>query len=1548
MFKKKIRHITTTSFFFILLFSASAQRQNYFSADSTFVKDLSTFMNSQKTEVEHALLKLDTLWNSQKLTDLEKEEVAIAANIMAKNRVRSHPGFYHFIETVSFFAANQKKHQFDVWRKALFFHLNKERVVHRDITGFLSFSYHLTSHNILHKTSAVEWKFAGRDFQLHFSEKQGLSAEIVNQTIYCLNRKDSIVVKRTTGRIYNQTKLWTGDSGMVTWERVGFIEAAVNARFQKYQIDMKTTGFVVDTVTFVNRNFFPDELEGRLEHKLELVKKERITFPRFESFTKHFEMQNIFQGVDYSGGFSIRGPKLIGTGTDETKAKLFIKRNDSLLVKTSAKEYVFEKEQVQSSDAEVAIYLNKDSIYHPSVSLVVDNNRFNFVRNINAVLIPAYKDTYHNFEISTDQIEWERGSDILYLSSAPGTANVAIFESADYFTVERYNNIQMYDREHPLLVVRRFAHQNGSNQFNAKDLANSMRMPLHSVRQMLLRLSFQSFITYNSTSDEVVVLPKTSNYLKARIGKRDYDVMSIFSGHAVSGEIFLDSYQLKINNPSAILLSQKGHVGINSNGFVTVKKNREIYFNGSVVAGNMEFFGDSMVFYYDEFKVDMPKINRIDLGVAEQDSSTTRGFRKLISTVENTSGVLFVDSTINKAGLKTFNHYPYFVSTDTAHVYYDKHGLDSVYNRKNFHFDIYPFVLDSLNALTEKNLMFAGELNSGGIIPIVQDTLRKQADYSLGFVRNDEQQGLVLYGGLAKFTKRIKLSSKGLGGDGAVVYKNVTMVSDDFAFYPDSLVALTNEFQIQRLEHPKFPHVVGKKVAVSWRPNLDSLVARNVSEHFLLYDSVARLDGVLIHKPDTLLASADVFFYNSLFQSDSMYLSKDSIVAPICNFKLLADSEEKKLPLETDSVHGIVDFVLKEAYFKPLVETAVIRFPENQFMCSLNEFSWKIEENSFELGRNHNLSTDSLDKLNAIDLPGAKFVSTHPNQDSLTMVAASAKYIVASNTLELNNVYKFPVADAIIYPNSTLYIYKDARIDSLQFARIDADTLNHFYQFFNATVKLESANRYYARGEYNYVDRNDSIQKIFFNKIYVNDSSQTEAVASISEKQNFMISPEFIFQGDLAINARKRDMFFEGYAQIANSCESTTSIDFRFRNKLKPDSIYIPVSDTIWNLNNEKIHAALMLSISDSLHIYPSFFNYHKLYSDKEIFNATGFLTYDYKMGAYKIATKEKLDSAEMAGNILIYTPEICEHNGIGILRLTDLLDEIKFQTAGSISYNTIDYKTRMETMLTADFFFNQSALEYIVAEINKDLLLEEISITEPMVIERLNNLIGTNQTTDYMAGLALEGNLAKKPAALDKTFVFSDLVMTWNNTTHSFQSQGKIGVASIGGLAINKYMNGYVELIRSFKQDVLNIYLIYNDDSWLFFSYSANVLKVLASDENFNQIIENLKSKERVYKPKDGESFSYDLASLIAKERFLRQFNTHDVAYDYIQLKKTFRNQTDTLRNSNEVITNEEETFENELIEEELPERNEEKKKEEPKKEEEIINYEEEEEGGF
>ena len=155
-----------------------------------------------------------------------------------------------------------------------------------------------------------------------------------------------------------------------------------------------------------------------------------------------------------------------------------------------------------------------------------------------------------------------------------------------------------------------------------------------------------------------------------------------------------------------------------------------------------------------------------------------------------------------------------------------------------------------------------------------------------------------------------------------------------------------------------------------------------------------------------------------------------------------------------------------------------------------------------------------------------------------------------------------------------------------------------------------------------------------------------------------------------------------------------------------------------------------------------------------------------------------------------------------------------------------------------------------------------------------LGEFAGKEKSEKLITEMNLYGAFKKIPDELRHTLFFTDVKMRWDKSNRTFKSVGPIGVGSIDKTSVNKFVNGFIEIIHKRTGDAITVYLEPENQTWLYFSYSRGVMQTLSSQTVFNDAINKLKPEKRVNKEKDKPDYEFMLTTDRAVQNFKKKFN--------------------------------------------------------------------------
>lgn len=1496
--------------FILILFSvflqAKGQTPKSFSEDSVaFINELRGYFKQIviKENLELANQTLDSfsgLWFANRFDHHQKHEIYSIANLMIKNRLKAFPPMEVFLGNLNKFKLSDHNTQsFNNWLASLRLMLESSRNS-RKFNDYNEFTKELLSDKTLYASKIFTWKISAANFR--FNNDTAFSIAVAEVNLKCASRYDSSTILNTRGTYFPLSGSWVGKGGKITWWRTGLSPDSVFAFISNYKISIKSSQFQADSVVFYNKKFFREALIGKLTEKVSTnaFDPNNVSYPQFESYVENLFIPELFRDIDYYGGFSMKGNTMIGNSLSGNLAQIVFKRPyrdksgkyDVLVARSGA--FIIENDRINSSKAAVSIFHQEDSIFHSGLYFkYMDKNReISMLRTEDGNMQSPYFDTFHGLYIDCEAVYWKMDDPYISFKTIIGMQQLstATFISDKFYFEEHFDKLQGLNTKHPLLLINDFLKKYNTSEFYVYELARFMNYPESQIEAMVINLAKQGFLYYDVVKKKAVIGSKLKHYIDAKNKKTDYDVIAFISNveNKNNATLSLDNFDLAIGGVPDVSLSDSQKVYIQpSKEEVILRKNKDFLFSGKVDAGLFNFMATDCSFEYDTFRLNLPTIEYMKFKVKSFDPGFD-GKRSLVDVktlVSDISGDLLVDFPTNKSGLKNYPSYPVFNSKTESFVYYDvKDSYKEAYNRERFKYYLRPFKIEDLENFSTDNLQFFGELNSGGIFPEISQPLRVQDDYSLGFKTKTPADGYPVYGGKGKFFSDISLSNNGLRGKGTLQYLNSTSQSPDFVFFLDSANAIVENFALRGVveQEVEYPSVSGKNIVQHWLPYQELMHLQTRDSLLSMFDNQARFRGSLVLSPGGLTGNGMLEFYDARLSADRISFASNSFKSDTTQLKLNA-LDEAEVAFLTNIYKADVDFNQKLGHFETNGAGSTIEFPLNHFNCYMDEFDWFLNENRIELRNTLDIHIPELHSISHkdlidLDLRGSDFVSTHPGQDSLQFFSVKANYDLNTNILQALDVQIVKVADAAIFPNDGLVeIGKNAHIKQLSNATIIADTLNRNHEIIEADVNIISKHSYTAKGNYSFKNAIDEVQVIHFEDIKVDTAGKTMAFGTILPYQNFTFSPQFTFKGNATLTASEPYLEFDGAFRIIQDCSDVFSRWVSFNSPVDPKNIVLPVPEVIEEFGAKKLYAGFFHSMEEN-RVYPAFFSRKSYYSDTLMMGVSGWLCPKNNGKNLLIASADETGLPEnsflTSPNILFSSPD-CKITLSGPVNFGADFGQVSLKSFGRIDHFIVPDSAVFNLLMVFDFYFANEALLSMKDNLN-EINAKGLDLSNPVYSFGLSNLLGKEAAGRMLSEINLFGSLKKSPDELTKSFVLTDVVLNYNKSTHSFVSRGQIGVAMILGESVNKYFDGYVELIRRRSGDVINIYIEADRKNWYYFRYGNKMMEAISSSDDFNNLLTEVKTEKRKDKEDDvEEGYRFQVSNIQKKNAFLRSMKS-------------------------------------------------------------------------
>lgn len=1462
-----------------------SQTRSAFSGDpSAFREELLSFMGTGLSDERQAVLgSFLAVWDSSAFSPENSARILDLSSQLASRQMRPVPHFIEFIKTLNDFATYSKDRNFlGYWLTGLGEMLFNPRLTNENVARYFQSTSLLIKDNVLFVSGSLRWKI--KNAELRFEHDTVFYISVRGATLTCYAQKDSTEIYDVTGTYYPDIQQFRGSRGLVTWEKAGFQRNDVFATLGSFTINTSKNSFQIDSALITHKQYFSDPVPGILTDQATGTGGGKTPFPRFETYAKHFRIKDLYDGVDYEGGLTFEGSNVKGSGDRSSPAVITLSKNDTTYIKISSVEFIFSRDGLNSQETSAVLYLDGDSIYHSNLGFSYNSNtRFvGLFRTSNPVSASPYYNSFHNLDMYFEYLGWDMNGSKVILSRPRGSSlGQAIFESVSFFNSGYFLKLLGIDQYHPLNRLKQFSDFYYSETFPVSEFAKWLNKPEELVTGLCIDMANQGFVFYDRANHEVTIKKKVNDFLEAFAGKKDYDVLSILSETEApvdNAVLDLSDFDLTVNGVKNVFLSDSQRVAIFPyNRQLTLGRNRKMKFDGVVVAGLFTVFGHDFEFDYDTFRIRMNSIDSILIAAetGEKDEFGNLKNRDIYNSLQMGSADLFIDEPENKSGLRSLENYPIISTTDNSYIFFDRlPGLENIYSRDDFFFKVDSFSYENIDHFTTADLDLTGELHGGAIIKPTRMSVTVQDDNSMGFNMAIPKEGLSIYDGKAVLYDSVSMSRSGLKGNGRLRYLSSTIKSGEYHFYPDSMLTQAESFALADDGSGLFPALDSRNTEIRWDTGINELSATNSpGNNFEMYGNGTILDGNLIIKPSGVVGEGIINTPDSRITSARFNFAATSLKADTADYYLKSPSTSGYAFI-AENANTSVDFGQKLSSFHLNTDSSMVKFPEVQYICTMTDFTYRMDDKILEMEQkgqtgNKLLTREELLRTSLTGTEEPTFFSTNRSNDTISFRSVRARYHVADEYIEAENINYLHIADALIQPeNGRMIINRRAVIKPLENALV---AINNRHLLHSARINIESTKRYAGGGMYDYVSEDRKIQQISFPELIV-DTLMTSARGFIPPEQEFMLNPWFSFTGDVTLSARETYLTFSGGAGIIHDCDQVSSRTLRFSAALDPRNIMIPVDEKPRDLDNNLVYSGSFINI-DSAHIYPAFLSDQKSWADVAIVGSGGYLWFDKAANRYLITSRERIANPSAAGNLLAFDRTSCELSGEGLITLGADFDLVILGTAGKYVSSTDSVNVSINTLLGLDFHFSAEALAVMADEIRQSTTLKPVNLNSAFYENGMRDLFGETRAQKIKEEMSLFGTSKNPPSDLPWELLLNDVTLRWNETTASFRSEGRIGVGIVAGRPVNLYTEGFIEIQRRRSGDMIDIYLKVNESVWYYFSYFRGVMMAQAGNRTFNNIISRTRQKERKHPGSTTrEPYSYMIAVEDRLGRFLRR----------------------------------------------------------------------------
>lgn len=1454
-----------------------------------FLQDLKEYMTAGKNaEMEKIFKEFELHFNKGLFTEKDFVLIHQTSNLALEKKIPASPYFGRYLQNIILIKSKIKDPViYTQWHEVsqeLITNMKSRKL--KPIKTFFEFGLTFFEKEALRfSEKGVSWY--AKDAKYRFVIKEGeaiISFEKVNLNGQLKN--DAIHITNAKGDYHPARKEWLGRGGSGHWEKINKDETKSFALQGNYSMRLDKISYQIDSVQLDYPDLYPQgPILGSYQDKMfnGSNKAKQVSYPRFDSYDMHLEIESIGERMKFIGGIRIQGEKIYGVGSKDQKGVFTVldKQQKEKIKITGDIFTIKQGEQVAGKEARCVLYLGKDSLYHYSSKFKLDIQEHTIELNRGAKSSDRtpFVSSFHQMTIDANTIKWFVDQQKIELGHRPvSIANVekkVIFESTRYFKEAEYNRLQNISSTNPIATIKLFSEKQKSRFLDANQLAKQFnpRFDVSSINSLLYDLVGKGFIAYDKEQKIVEVREKTFHYADAAQKKTSFDNIQLSSTTDSTNAILdLTTNHILASGVKHLEFNERNQVALKPYaGIVQLKKNRDMSFDGKLFAGATTFLGKDFDFEYSKNHINLDSIRYFDVFIpsGKVDEYQRPITLSIASRIEHAKGVLLIDAPENMGGEEELAFFPSFQSKEKSYIFYDsKETLNACYKRDSFYFQLHPFALNNLDRLAIDQLEFKGTMVSAEIFPDFEETVTLDPeDYSFSFTTQTPAAGYTNYQDKGRFNGAIQLSNKGFLGNGTIQYLGASIDSEDIIFRPHQMTGTAEKFNLKedRSSSVEVPQTLGKNVSIDWRPYVDSMYIQSQDKAFALFKEEGySLDGLQILTPGGLKGRGQFNWEVGKLNAKLMSFGAFSTQADTASLQILTFGTDD-FAFDTKNVKTNLDFDKKLGWVKANDENHITTMPYNKYVTTLDEFEWDMEAHTITFKNEEGQLGD--------------FTSIHPDKDSLHFKGATAFYDLQSNEMRIGGVPHVQASDALIYPeDGVVEIKPGGEMSTLQNAKIIADVVSKYHVINRATVDILGKKEYRASGfyEYNIGDRKQEIEfkEIIGTRVGKGKRSEkktvTRASGEVSPDDHLFIDHCTEFTGDINLSAENVNLKFDGFAKIVSPILPKATW-FSISCEADKNDLAIEYNEPK-NYNGDPLHTGIFLSKEHS-RLYPSVMGPLYFTKDYPIFVAKGegkgLFKYHAKTNEFIFGDSMRVQGLSRYGNILKVSNENGNALAKGILNLGVGLDYVTIKSAGEIktvinqagdgNHGPGLTKMNIQAMAGIDLQVPDKLMKILITDLqastfdarpvdyqkNRDFYEEVLPAFIPdskVLIQQIAEM------KNY--GLNLPGKFNKF------NILFGQLPLKWEEESQSFINTKEIvDLASVNGVAVNRQVKAYIEFKKPGNgSGQVYIYLVSPSEDWYFFGYKQGILSLVSSNPKFNETLQNMKTKELSIKQDDGE----------------------------------------------------------------------------------------------
>lgn len=1412
--------------------AAFGQPRSFSKKSDIFIQEYTTYIATQGTKEGGVIMKLFAQkWDSAKFVEPEQRNIINVANTMLQNDL-TIPHFILFTETMLYAKDSIDEARYINWSKAL---MPAIQAGTKTFLTLMTASRNLFKDNTIYTSTSKNWYASSDNYRFRFDNNR-VQIEFKDIDLTCQALVDKITIYSTSGSYYLDTDKWEGNKGVVTWERVGFSKENIYAEIEGgYEVRFAQAEITVDTVLFHNDDFLGKPLYGSFRDRassagnVEKASLESSQFPQFTSFTSNLTLGSYLDGtVNFKGGYAMKGAEIIANGSAMSPSIVTITYKDQKRIEAKSNYFSLKGGKIGALACELTIFTDSGTIFHPKIrfNLNLENKLLLLTRGKEGLEQAPFFNSDQQVDIFVDQVLWNLDLPQIEFDMVGGDSK-AFIESIDFYKDIRYEKIPRgMLKYHPLSKMRDYVIQHRKREFTFTEYAEWMGSKQMYLKPQIIELADYGYLFFNPATDTIKVRTKLDHAVLSHMKLADYDVIRFSSQISGRPNAFLNL----INNTFILegirafrFSDSQGVYAFPHEQMVILKNKRRMSFGGKITAGKFDFYAKEFEFDYFNFEITSDKIDK--MVIFTEDMSGKPGLVAVKSVLRDINGTLEIDKSTNKSGLGDFPEFPRFTSKKGALIAYDKKEIhNGAYDKDKFRFEVDPFVIENMDNFTTQELSFPGLFVSAGIIPDFRYEAKIMDDYSLGFEKPTATYPM--YGNIGTGEIAIKLSEEGFMAKGNINYQGATVTSQDILMTPDYTTATAKIYSVK--ETNRYPNILANDVLTRWLPHKDSMLVNTNGQMINVLRDNQQFKGNLAQTSKQISGDGELKWDNTTLTSKDMKYKPNGVKAEISAIEIGAITDDK-IAFSSTNMNSDIDFTARIGEFKQNEKGHLTHFPYNGYASSMDEYKWDMNGQTMELNKGPLLAKEK-----------SYFISTKHDQQGLRFESTKALFDMKMGIVYAQNVPYIDVADSRAFPHEgNVEVHKDAAMQPLANSRLMANRNDKYHELYDATLRIGGRYAIGGKGWYTYKDKNNTGQVLQFNTIRVKGKGDTTLLitGAVADSAAFAVSPKIGFKGATEIRSNEEDLTFNGYVKPLHSLEDYPSAWFRYSAQPDPQNILIPATSIV-NEDRRKMYAAVSVA-NDSIHIYPTLFNFKRSYADMELTSDTGVFFYDETNTTFYVGDSTKLLENGQRGSYLSFNDATKEVYSEGKIEFGLRSDENFYGLmAGNMRKLPADSSFIINSILALDVTlpiecYDRMAAVMIENGDGNPLAENNTKRVKNAMAEYLND----KKLYKALADVATTGEL-KPDGELNRNLFFSQVNIHYSPTKKQFLSFDPIHVATINGKQINRQVDSRVAISRRRSATRYTIYLEVSKYDWFYIDYYMGSVTVASTDKEFNDII--------------------------------------------------------------------------------------------------------------